>query len=426
MVARDPRATFFDTRPVNPSTKTELPLNFMVLKGGDWVRELQPESRFTDVLIRDEYTDALRAIMKWFLDEDEATEDTMKADDMQPAALENLFFGVPAGLVSKNWAFVLLGNPGIGKTVLLYVLLVLRLQARLPTIYQSRKDHLYYFANDGVFKIDLTRGLIATDFKSQFDRSTWCLIDSNQSLDTVPGFIQDLDLFMVHASSPRPHRFEWIKKATRPVARYFMKSWTLSELLVGRVLQDTVYSEAQLEFFSNRYGTSARSVYIHASHPSNYDATLQDNLMPITYKTLDSLIRQTSPLDLSGPVSHQNLLISPGTSRHVFETSFPTRYIYEKIRDRLSTRKLEAVARLYDMFLQVRSPAGLMLEDAVNDVFFRGGEWTLVNMKRSNHTCLEFTHWKAPCVQRPRFGTPWILLRKRRRCCATRGTSYCH
>ena len=105
---------------------------------------------------------------------------------------------------------------GVGKTVLLYVLLVLRLQARLPTIYQSRDTHLYYFADDGVYLINLTPSPIATNFKSQFHKSTWCLIDLNQSLDTVPVFIQDLALFIVQASSPRPHRYAWIDKATGP------------------------------------------------------------------------------------------------------------------------------------------------------------------------------------------------------------------
>ena len=123
----------------------------------------------------------------------------------------------------------------VGKTVLLYVLLVLRLQAQLPTIYQSRDSHLYYFADDGVYLINLTPSTIATNFKSQFHKSTWCLIDSNQSLDIVPVFIQDLDLFIVQASPPHPHRYAWIDKATRPVLRYFMKPWTLPELLVGYV-----------------------------------------------------------------------------------------------------------------------------------------------------------------------------------------------
>ena len=165
------------------------------------------------------------------------------------------------------------------------------------------------------------------------------------------------------------------------------------------MLQRKVCSEAQIEFFSNRYGTSARSVFRHASRPLDYDTTLLEKLASITYERLDGLIRQTSALDLSGPVAHQIVLLSPGTSRNAFESSFPTRYIYEKLRDSLSNHKLEAVARLYDMYVRVpnaRANAGFMLEDAVNDVFFRGGEWSLVNMMKSKRTGPKYTHWKDP------------------------------
>ena len=113
MLAREPRTTLFETRPVqrDTSTETNLPLDCVVLRGGDWVRELQPDSTFTGVLIRDEYAEALRAIVKWFL-ADEMTEDAMEVDDIEPAPF---VFDVPLGLVSENRGFVLLGDPGIGE-----------------------------------------------------------------------------------------------------------------------------------------------------------------------------------------------------------------------------------------------------------------------------------------------------------------------
>jgi hypothetical protein len=303
----------------------------------------------------------------------------------------------------------------VGKTAFLYVLLVLRLQAQLPTIYQSRDSHFYYFADDGVYLINSKSNPIATNYKSQFHKSTWCLIDSNQSLNIVPVFIQDLNLFIVQASSPRPHRYAWIDKATRPVSRYFMKPWTLPELLVGyvtyllisepfviplsRVLQETVYSEAQIKFFSTRYGTSARSVYTNALHPLKYETTLLEKMARITFKSLEKLFREASPMDMAGTVSHQLISISPGATRNAFESTFPTRYVYEKFRDILSIQKLEAVARLYDIFVRIpntKVPAGFMLEDAVNDVFPRGGEWSLIPMVKSNRTGPKYTHWKNP------------------------------
>ena len=191
-----------------------------------------------------------------------------------------------------------------------------------------------------------------------------------------------------------------------------MKSWTLPELLVGyvtqllisesfviplsQVLQGQVSSEAQIEFFSTRYGTSARSVYINALRSSEYERSLLENMTRITYKSMATLF-DTSQLDLAG-VSHKLVAISPGTTHNTFVSTFPTRYVYEKFRDSHSSRKLEGVARLYDIFVRnpnSKVPAGFMLEDAVNDVFFRGGEWSLVPMK-SNRTGPKYTHWKAP------------------------------
>ena len=114
MLAREPQSTLFETRQVQRDESCpsiELPLNCMVLKGGDWARKLEPDSRLTDVLIRDEYVVALRAIIDFFLG-NETTEDAMEVDDIEPAPLA---FDVPLGLVSKNRGFILLGDPGIGE-----------------------------------------------------------------------------------------------------------------------------------------------------------------------------------------------------------------------------------------------------------------------------------------------------------------------
>jgi hypothetical protein len=90
---------------------------------------------------------------------------------------------------------------------------------------------------------------------------------------------------------------------------------------------------------------------------------------------MDKLFREVLRVDL-GDVSHQLVSISPGATRDAFHLTFLTHYIYEKFLDRLSAHKLEAAARLYDILVQnpnTKVPAGFMLEDAVNDVFYRGG-----------------------------------------------------
>ncbi|KIJ98266.1 hypothetical protein K443DRAFT_212907 [Laccaria amethystina LaAM-08-1] len=59
ILARESQPTLFETHPVQRdksclSTEPKLPLDFMVLRGGDWVWDLQPDFHFTGVLIRDE------------------------------------------------------------------------------------------------------------------------------------------------------------------------------------------------------------------------------------------------------------------------------------------------------------------------------------------------------------------------------------
>ena len=139
-----------------------------------------------------------------------------------------------------------------------------------------------------------------------------------------------------------------------------MKPWTFPEPLAGyvtyllisepfetllsRMLQRKVCSETQIELFSARYGTSPRLVYANASRLSEHETSLLRKIVKITYEGVAKLFRESSQLDLGGAVSHQLVTISPGATRHVFQSTFPTRYIYEQFLGHLSTHKLEAAA----------------------------------------------------------------------------------
>jgi hypothetical protein len=154
-----------------------------------------------------------------------------------------------------------------------------------------------------------------------------------------------------------------------------------------------VCSEGDLELFCRHFSTSARLAYGYASDFKLYDTYLNIDLNAIAYEIL---VPQSTGLDLSHTVSHQILEISPGATRYTFEVTIPTRYLYEKLRNALSMPTLEAAARLYAMFVRSpvsRSAAGYMLDDAVNDVFHRGGQWEIVRMTQ-NRSGPKFTHWK--------------------------------
>lgn len=138
----------------------------------------------------------------------------------------------------KSLFFPVIESPdiGIGKTAWLIIVLILRLIAGLPTILQLRPNRLYYFDDSGVHQLKYTSSTDAFEFRTQFAPSTWCLVDANIDVQTVPSFIRDLRLFIVQTSPPRAERVQWHKKQSTPVLFYFLKPWTLSELITGCVV----------------------------------------------------------------------------------------------------------------------------------------------------------------------------------------------
>jgi hypothetical protein len=88
-------------------------------------------------------------------------------------------------------------------------------------------------------------------------------------------------------------------------------------------------------------------------------------------------------------------------TRNTFIAVIPTRYLYERLKDALTNHSLEAAARLYSMFLRnpkTRTPAAYMLDDAIRDLFYKGGEWPIVRLT-ANHPGPKFTHWKTPSAK---------------------------
>jgi len=151
------------------------------------------------VLIREEYTEAFRAVVEFSqtrrakrrteVTDDETEESHQSKTGAQDFYL-NPFSNISATLSVSKGGFILIGHPGIGKTVWLIVMLILRLQAGLATIYQSKVDYIYVFNDEGVFKFYC--GPKGDPDWYEIERHTtlpstmWALIDSNQNLIEVP------------------------------------------------------------------------------------------------------------------------------------------------------------------------------------------------------------------------------------------------
>ena len=61
----------------------------------------------------------------------------------------------------------------------------------------------------------------------------WCLVDSNRELTTVPEDLLALGSFIIQTASPRENRTDWSKKTSYLHTSFFMKEWSLPELIVG-------------------------------------------------------------------------------------------------------------------------------------------------------------------------------------------------
>ena len=120
--------------------------------------------------------------------------------------------------------------------MLLILILVLRIKAGLPTVYQCVSSVLHFFKDDGVYEFKCAKDgnpVESFEFRSYVPQlATWALVDSNASLVSIPTLVASR-CFVVQASSPRPDGIAWTKKAEGAVTWHFMKPWTISELCFG-------------------------------------------------------------------------------------------------------------------------------------------------------------------------------------------------
>ncbi|KAF5381962.1 hypothetical protein D9615_004249 [Tricholomella constricta] len=398
----------------NPPIDVVIPDTFLVLKNP--TNALFPFD--TAALITMEYVQILKDVISFYIDpyaghadqasetgNDEGPMDVDEPDENQlllNIVEKNPFKNNPS-LQQRRQAsgFILLGNPGIGKTVWLKFLLVLRLLARQPTIFQDRPQHFLFFDGERVFSRDCEGDSFAALYlinSGQIPKYTWCLIDTNDALTTIPQSIHDLQLFIVQSSSPHSQRLHWLNKTQFTYMKYYMKPWTLSELILGRTLQPRILSEANIEGFYNKYGPFPRQVYGYARAPSRYEEGLLGKIDQMTLKKLQRLFAETINTTHSHDVSHPLILISPTEVRSKPTLSIPTCHLFQLLRGVFVDCLLENSALLYDAFLEnprTRAPAGYLLEEKMH-LLCGGGEWEIVPLERSRHAGPKNHHWKTP------------------------------
>ncbi|KIL71128.1 hypothetical protein M378DRAFT_201760 [Amanita muscaria Koide BX008] len=350
----------------------------------------------SDILIRDDYLKSLCDICHL------STQPVLPPQNNTvegPIRFYNPFFDNE--VQSKECAVTVLGHPGIGKSLWLIVVLVLRILAGYPTIYYSSSNILYIFNADGLYRVDPTNlefKRARAPFYKAISPQYWCLVDCNRDVVDVPFFLSRTRAFIVQTASPRSERIDWVKKYQSTSTRYFTKNWTLPELIIGRALQppERQCSEQHLEVFYSRYAPSARMAYAYADNMDDYEQIVDREIYRLTFEIGEILSGSAEALQVEH-VSHHILLVNPQQSNRSDQLiTIPSHYLYNKIRDRLHIHTLEEAARLYQIF--VRNPytrsADYILDD-IHDLFCNGGEWRLVPMTKNKSGPVN-THFKSP------------------------------
>ncbi|KAJ3872627.1 hypothetical protein F5051DRAFT_445001 [Lentinula edodes] len=195
----------------------------------------------TPILVRAEYHNGLKAILEWrtnclragqglsvqiLINRDSHFGENLAKDLPYPSP----FQGDQEPPKSKMWLSVV-GMPGIGKSHFLLYIWNLRRAGKLPTLYIAGKTDIRLFVNGQEYS-----GTTAMWRVPLYDRHLsggWCLIDSNEEQDPLPRNLLESSLFVIQAASPREKHFSDRKKRSGIKGYYYMKEWTVKELLLG-------------------------------------------------------------------------------------------------------------------------------------------------------------------------------------------------
>ncbi|PBK71842.1 hypothetical protein ARMSODRAFT_1016834 [Armillaria solidipes] len=147
----------------------------------------------------------------------------------------------------------------LGKSIFLYYILLLRLQAKQPTILVRHPEKVTVFLQQGVFSVSMAD---FTSVAKLIPDNAWCL-----------------------AARARIDHLQW-KNQVVGIHQYVMKPFTLSELIVGQNRTLNVaenISEISLEKYRKWYTPSARTAYQYANNFDQYAAEVRQLLRQMTF-----------------------------------------------------------------------------------------------------------------------------------------------
>jgi hypothetical protein len=299
-------------------------------------------------------------------------------------------------------------NPQSGKSLFLIWLLIRRLAFRLPTALQVERDKAILFHGGGtsIFN-DLQDVVPYLELEFENDRSRiWVLVDSNKDLEKPAAvFCNGLPFFVVEAAS-RPSRFEWAKKGL--FLKFYMKTWTLSELLQAYVIllavvHDTHYfcsrsymglsDESIVRYLFQTYRLPPRELIIYAKRPESFREHIVDLV-----RTMDiGAVRNALQSPDSDKSSHLITRVEPTPTRFSFKTTIASPFVFQQLWNYHLRSQISVSTRFYDIFClggtTTASSAGWIFESRMHQLLVQDYEMFLYPIGHTASTSKEHDYF---------------------------------
>ncbi|KAL5514172.1 hypothetical protein ACEPAG_2260 [Sanghuangporus baumii] len=322
-------------------------------------------------------------------------------DELQDMLMDNPFKQNLPRLVTRGVCIT--GSPGIGKSVSLLYILVLRLLCKLPTALMIDDTGVFFIDVKGVQFINIER----LRNEALLPRGTWFLVDCRGKLRSVPSDILTAvsfcEGFIVHAASARAPNLDWLTKVDRSIPpQLYMDLWSMDDLIIARNFQcrlwDELPDERTMRHFVEKYGSTPRFVYGSSNYNDRYDMLVKQKIVSLDMYKLNHLLFG-APGNFAGldpEVSNLFIRTFPSKgNRRVATRGVPTRYLTERLYSLFSSRQADAARSLYKLFVAngfTKASAGFLLERLFVDEFPLGGEWAMTRMNEEFDD--EKTFWR--------------------------------
>ncbi|CAA7264998.1 unnamed protein product [Cyclocybe aegerita] len=261
-------------------------------------------------------------------------------------------------------AFLVTGQPGIGKTLFLLYVLARRLQEKEPVALQINSSEYALFCEQGVSIHSSESGRVPT--------GAWALSDSSDGHRGLCSAFQKPFAHVIHTSSPASSRWkDWVKRLG--AIKYIMDVWLPEEFRTLLIMFKLDVLQGKALF--DKYGPSPRIIIDILRKRTPENGYLQDIKTAAATFARQFLVMfpNIESLDFSGDVSSKIFTVRPNNNdRRLAALSIPTPLIASALGVAFSSQDQATRHTFFNMLNghpSLRGAAGWLFESYAHVYF---------------------------------------------------------